>query len=208
MSCHLCHFPGGYHESIREKLYLLKFAAKLLCGPPCFLLVHLMNFFIANGPLFLLQYRKISSSLVKAYSGPHRYVQNFVRPSNMLCLFIEIYWSVIEGILKYYCRQFNCDFEEISNKYYSPKCFHLNRWENGKCVLVHQRNIIEVQNPVEILIQTQNYSFLSKNSYLFLVTQSLMIVLEISQITSSFFIRLGRYSTGNTAFQTESTGII
>jgi hypothetical protein len=48
-------------------------------------------------------------------------------------LFIEICWRVFQAILKYYWSV-QCDFEEISNKYYFSKTiyFQLNREENGK----------------------------------------------------------------------------
>ncbi len=35
----------------------------------------------------------------------------------MVQFFIEIYWSLVEVILKYYLESVKCDFVEISTKY-------------------------------------------------------------------------------------------
>ncbi len=43
MSSRLCHFPCGEGAKYLKKLYLLEFAAKLIGGPPCFLLFHWIN---------------------------------------------------------------------------------------------------------------------------------------------------------------------
>jgi hypothetical protein len=49
-----------------------------------------------------------------------------------ISLFQEIYWGVVEAILKYYWRVFSCDLEEISMvSIIFPICFQLNRVENG-----------------------------------------------------------------------------
>jgi hypothetical protein len=58
-------------------------------GPHRFMSVH---FWTLNSDLSILQALTCFSKLLK------------LRPSNMFCLFIEIYWSIIETILKYYWR--------------------------------------------------------------------------------------------------------
>jgi hypothetical protein len=63
-------------------------------------------------------------------------------------LFIEIYWSVGEAIIKYYWRVLNCDFEDISINYYFSRMF-LPAWKTA-IRTAEQRLVLKVQNPVEV----------------------------------------------------------
>jgi hypothetical protein len=49
----------------------------------------------------------------------------------VFCLFIEIYWSVVEAMLHYNWRVLNCNFEESPISIISIICFQLKRAENG-----------------------------------------------------------------------------
>ncbi len=64
--------------------------------------------------------------------------------SSLFCLFAEIYWSVDEVILKHYWRVFYSDFKDASNTYYLSTNFSPSK--------SHQRNILKIPNPVEVLI--------------------------------------------------------
>jgi hypothetical protein len=76
---------------MREIIFtVLEFAAKLLCGPPCFLLVRFGCIFDSYWSIVSATIQ--TSSLVKAY--PQRNVKKFCPALNMVFLFTEIYWSL------------------------------------------------------------------------------------------------------------------
>ncbi len=85
---------------------ILEFAAKLLGGPPCYPISSLVQ---------------LCKSLY--IRGPQRSENIFVRPSNMLWLFTEIYWSLGEVILELYWRVFYSSFKEVFNNYYLSNMF-------------------------------------------------------------------------------------
>jgi hypothetical protein len=64
----------------------------------------------------------------------------------MLGLFTEIYWSLDEVILELYWRVLYTSFKVVSNNYY----FSITV---GKVttVIAHQRNILEIQKPEQVL---------------------------------------------------------
>jgi hypothetical protein len=72
------------------------------------------------------------SKLLKDYSRAEEKSKIIPRPSNMVYLFLEICWSVVEVILKSYRRLFNVILKKYPISYISPICFQLNRGENGK----------------------------------------------------------------------------
>jgi hypothetical protein len=67
-------------------------------------------------------------------------------------LYIEIYWSEVEAIKKYYWRVFNEKKSPIN--IISPNCFQLNHMKNGNkdSSSSHQRLILRVEKPVEVPI--------------------------------------------------------
>ncbi len=66
---------------------------------------------------FLLEHSSSSNMVSKIAKMPAEKSKICPRPSNMVCLFIEIYWSEW-GHLKILLESVKCDFEEISNKEY------------------------------------------------------------------------------------------
>jgi hypothetical protein len=50
-----------------------------------------------------------------------------------VCLFIEIYRSIVEAILKYYWRVLNVILKKSQKIIISPIHLQLHRGENGKC---------------------------------------------------------------------------
>jgi hypothetical protein len=73
--------------------------AKLLSGPPYFLFGSLDELLIPIGPLFQLWTKK-TPALKKPIVEGRR--EKFARPSNMVCQFTEIYWSLAEVMMKQY----------------------------------------------------------------------------------------------------------
>jgi hypothetical protein len=84
----------------------------------------------------------LAALLVKPFRGPQRSVNIFVRPSNMFCLFTEIYrghsGSILESVILY------SGFKVVSNNYYLSICFHLDSWENGNCISLSE-NILDIK---------------------------------------------------------------
>jgi hypothetical protein len=69
----------------------------------------------------------------------------------MACLFIKIYWSESQTILKKYWRVFNCNFEDAISPLnnISPYVFTLTAWKTA--IRTSQQILIfEVQKPVEV----------------------------------------------------------
>jgi hypothetical protein len=69
------------------------------------------------GPLFRFQYNFLAWK--KLIGRSQRNLEVLAQRLNMFCLFTEIYWSVDEVILKQYWRRVLCDFEEVSNMFYT-----------------------------------------------------------------------------------------
>ncbi len=90
--------------------------------------------------------------------GMQRNVNNFARPLNMVCMFIEIYWSLDEDIMKHYSIVFWSDFLKVSNNFYFSNMF-------APQPLGEQRNILVI--------------ILVKKFYFNLVTQSLQMEIFI-----------------------------
>ncbi len=129
MRCRYCHFPGGLVKTYwRTNIYWrYSLSTEFLCGPRCVLLVHCVN---PYWPIVLaLMY---FSKLLKGHSRPRRNSKIWLQHSNMASLFIEIYWSVCETIIKWYWRVIIWDFEDLSNNNYFSQMFHFNHVENCK----------------------------------------------------------------------------
>ncbi len=65
----------------------------------------------------------------------------------MRCLFVEIYWCVVEAILEYYWRVLNVILKKSRISIISPIFFQLNRVENDKKT-AHLRLILNDHKPV------------------------------------------------------------
>ncbi len=147
-----------------KKWYLLEVTAKLLGGPPRFLLVLWMNswFLLAHCSSANIIFW-LGKSLLKALE---KWII-FVQLSNKLYLLIRK--SVIFQVrtLKHYgeCYTIFLNKNQISIIY--PMYFHLHSWKNCKCYIAYQRNSLEFQKPAaEVLTEFRSrstYSSFSKN---------------------------------------------
>jgi hypothetical protein len=52
-------------------------------------------------------------------------------PSNMLCLFIETYWSIVEAMIKYFWSAVDVILKKSPISIISPKCFEHNCGKNS-----------------------------------------------------------------------------
>jgi hypothetical protein len=52
-----------------------------------------------------------------------------LRPSNMFCLFIDIYWSVIVAISNIIPESLIAILKKSPISIIFPLCFHIKRWE-------------------------------------------------------------------------------
>ncbi len=143
MSCRLCHFPSDESENIREKLCaqylssLPNYLAALLVTP----LVHWLNYWLL---LVRCSSSNIVFNFVKTYSRIAEKCKHFVRPSNMLCLFTEINWSLDEVILEQYWNN--------TIQYWNNTMFlFLQYLFNLSAVkMAHHKNILEIQKPIDL----------------------------------------------------------
>ncbi len=134
------------------------YAAKLLSGPPYYPIGSLDELLIPIGPLFPLQYSFL------AWQKPIRGLQrSFVQHG--------IFFACSQSSIKVCTRLFRSNIGKcytvvlkqspiiIISRIY----FHLSRcnWKMATAI-AHQRNILEIQKPVEVPSQTQHYSFVSK----------------------------------------------
>jgi hypothetical protein len=61
-------------------------------------------------------------------------MKKFLRgPSNMICLFTEIYWRIDEVLLKQFREHYTVILKKSPISIISPIYFELYSWENGKC---------------------------------------------------------------------------
>jgi hypothetical protein len=162
MRCRLCYFLCGLGENIFGEVTIIGDISKeFLCSPRCFLLVHCVNSW------FLLVYcssSRVFFKIWRPFEDRGETEKKFLRPSNFSCLFIDIYWSVGEAILKWYWRELYCDLNTFLTVIMSPRCFHLNAWKIA-IRTAQRRLILKVQKPVEVHIYTKYLDF-------YLMTQS------------------------------------
>ena len=80
--------------SVGDITFIEDISTKYFCDPRHFLLVHLLNswFLFVHSSSFIMVL-KIAKRLFEGRGEMARYV----RPSDMFCLFKEIYWSVFEA---------------------------------------------------------------------------------------------------------------
>ncbi len=100
----------------------------------------------------------------KPIQRPQRKSKICAQPPNMVCLFIEIYWSLVGFILKYYWRVLNMILQKSPISIISSICFQFNRGENGHYngQQLIKETTLKLKKLVQFLSQTQNYKFQSK----------------------------------------------
>jgi hypothetical protein len=66
--------------------------------------------------------------------------------SARFCLFADIYWSIGKATLNNIGECYTLMLSSLQELLFSQMCFHLIRWENGKC-----NSSLEIQNQQRFL---------------------------------------------------------
>ncbi len=131
-------FPRSLHENIREKLHILeRHLQNILVSFSLPLAAHS----IPIGPFFQPQY---FFKTPKSYSRAAGKKKKFVcgPRSNMFCLVIEIYWSIVKAVWKYYWSMLNVILKKSAINIISPIFFfHLTVRAKLANTIGHQRPI-------------------------------------------------------------------
>ncbi len=125
-----CHFSRGLGENIWQKKHILERHQNFLCCPRRFLLIDWLNsrFKIVHSSSFNVFF-KIAE---RPFEGRREKVKLVCSPPNKFCFSREIYWSIVEAILKHFWRMWNVILKKSPISIISLLCFQLHFGENCK----------------------------------------------------------------------------